>query len=82
MARRRPARPGALTDLPPLKIVKKIVLLQLAYYVCATVLILFTAMVAGTTFTPDLILSWRGLRGDTTVGWLFGFVWLLNSSIG
>ncbi|PGH21576.1 hypothetical protein AJ80_03136 [Polytolypa hystricis UAMH7299] len=80
--RRRPPRAGALTELPPLKIVKKIVLLQLAYYACATVLILFTALVAGTAFSPDLILSWRSLRGDTTVGWTLSFVWLLNSSIG
>jgi hypothetical protein len=80
--RRRPPRAGALTDLPPLKIIKKIVLLQTAYYVCATILIVFTALVAGAAFSPDLILSWRSLRGDTTVGWMLSFVWLLNSSIG
>ncbi|KAK2751719.1 hypothetical protein FQN55_009160 [Onygenales sp. PD_40] len=80
--RRRPPRAGALTELPPLKIVKKILLLQVAYYACASVLILFTALVAGTAFSPDLILSWQSLRGDTTVGWTLGLVWLLNSSIG
>jgi len=80
--RRRPPRAGALSDLPPLKIVKNIVLLQTAYYICATILILFTALVAGTSFSLDLILSWRALRGDTTVGWTLGFVWMLNSSIG
>ncbi|KAL1961272.1 hypothetical protein VTO42DRAFT_3218 [Malbranchea cinnamomea] len=80
--RRRPPRAGALTDLPPLLIVKKIVLLQVAYYVCAAVLILFTALVAGTAFSLDLILSWHSVRGDTTVGWTLSFVWLLNSSIG
>ena len=80
--RRKPPRPGALSDLPPLLIVKKILLLQAAYYVCATVLILFTALVADTAFSLDLILSWQSLRGDTTVGWTLGFVWLINSSVG
>ena len=79
--RRRLPRAGALSDLPPLKIVKKIVLLQIAYYVCATTLILFTALVVGTSFSLDLILSWRALRGDTTIGWTLGFVWMLNSFI-
>ena len=80
--RRRPPRAGALSDLPPLKIVLKIVLLQLGYYVSATVLIVFTALVAGNNFTFDLILSWRSIRGDNTVGWTLGFVWMLNSFIG
>ncbi|KAK2846320.1 hypothetical protein FQN49_005844 [Arthroderma sp. PD_2] len=82
MRRRRLPRAGALADLPPSKIIRKILAIQLAYYVCATVLILFTALVAGTAFSPDLILSWRTVRGDTTVGWTLGFVWLLNSSLG
>ncbi|PGH36055.1 hypothetical protein GX50_01067 [[Emmonsia] crescens] len=80
--RRRPPRAGALTDFPPLKILKKILFLQAAYYICATILILFTAVVAGTAFSPDLILSWRSLRGDTTIGWTLGLVWLLNSAVG
>lgn len=37
---------------------------------------------AGRHFTFDLVLSWRSLRGDTTVGWMLGLVWLLNSVIG
>ncbi|OAX79046.1 hypothetical protein ACJ72_06635 [Emergomyces africanus] len=80
--RRRPPRAGTLTDFPPLKILKKILILQVAYYSCATILILFTAVVAGTAFSPDLILSWRSLRGDTTIGWMLGLVWLLNSVVG
>ncbi|EGE80509.1 hypothetical protein RJZ56_002621 [Blastomyces dermatitidis] len=80
--RRRPPRAGALTDFPPLKIVTKIVYLQAAYYACATILILFTALVAGTAFSPDLILSWRSLSGDTTIGWTLGLAWLLNSAVG
>jgi protein SYS1 len=80
--RRRPPRPGALTELPPLKIFTQIVLLQVIWYAAATALILFTALVAGKKFTLDLVLSWRSLRGDTTVGWMLGLVWLLNSIIG
>ncbi|EEH37506.1 hypothetical protein PAAG_07924 [Paracoccidioides lutzii Pb01] len=80
--RRKPPPAGALSDFPPLKIVKKIIALQAAYYACATILILFTALVAGTAFSPDLILSWRSLRGDTTIGWTLGLVWLLNSAAG
>jgi hypothetical protein len=80
--RRRPPRPGALTELPPLKILTQIVLLQTIWYAVATALILFTALVAGKHFSFDLVLSWRSLRGDTTVGWMLGLVWLLNSFIG
>ncbi len=80
--RRRPPRAGALTDLPPLKILRQIVLLQSAYYICATILILFTTLVAGKVFTFDLILSWRSIRGDTTVGWTLGLCWMLNSVLG
>jgi len=78
---RRPPRAGALTDLPPLKILTQICILQAAYYASATVLILFTALVAGKSFDLDLVLSWRSLRGDNTVGWMLGLVWMLNSLI-
>ncbi|KAF1928806.1 uncharacterized protein M421DRAFT_4646 [Didymella exigua CBS 183.55] len=77
--RRRPPRPGALADLSPRRIATQIVLLQLAYYACAAVLIIFTALVAGTDIGPDLLFSWETLRGDTTVGWTLGLVWMLNS---
>lgn len=80
--RRRPPRPGALTELPPLKILTQILILQAIWYIAATALILFTALVAGRQFSFDLVLSWRSLRGDTTVGWMLGLVWLLNSLIG
>jgi len=80
--RRRPPRPGALTELPPLKILKQILILQSIWYGVATGLILFTALVAGRHFSLDMVFSWRTLRGDTTVGWMLGFVWLLNSFIG
>lgn len=80
--RRRPPRPGALADLSPTRILSQIVLLQLAYYACAAILIVFTALVAGKEISLDLLLSWRSLRGDTTVGWTLGLVWVLNSLIG
>lgn len=80
--RRRPPRAGALADLPPLTILKQIAMLQTAYYVCATVLILFTTLVAGKEFSADLVLSWRSLRGDTTVGWTLGLCWMLDSFLG
>ncbi|OQE17088.1 hypothetical protein PENFLA_c025G10321 [Penicillium flavigenum] len=76
-ARRRPPA-GSRTELPPLKIVRKILLLQLAYYACATVLILFTTVVYGAPFSLDLVFGWDSLRGDTTIGWMLGLVWLLN----
>ncbi|KAF2233680.1 hypothetical protein EV356DRAFT_486310 [Viridothelium virens] len=79
--RRRPPRPGALTDLSPSRILAQILILQVAFYICAAVLIIFTALVAGRTVNLDLVLSWRSLRGDITVGWMLGLCWLLNSLI-
>ncbi|KAF2466819.1 uncharacterized protein BDR25DRAFT_336368 [Lindgomyces ingoldianus] len=77
--RRRPPRPGALADLSPTRILTQIVVLQLAYYACAAIFIVFTALVAGKEISTDLLFSWRSLRGDTTVGWTLGLVWVLNS---
>ncbi|KAM0247606.1 hypothetical protein ACHAQJ_009799 [Trichoderma viride] len=76
--RRRPPRAGALTELPPLKIAAQIATLQALYYFAALVLMLFTALVAGMSFSFDLILGWDRVRGDTTQGWLLAFVWILN----
>ncbi|KAJ5235264.1 uncharacterized protein N7469_004432 [Penicillium citrinum] len=81
MAGRRRLPAGSRTDLPPLKIIRKIVLLQVAYYACATVLILFTTVVYGAPFSLNLIFGWDYLRGDTTVGWMLGLVWMLNCLI-
>ncbi|KAK0725453.1 integral membrane protein S linking to the trans Golgi network-domain-containing protein [Lasiosphaeris hirsuta] len=76
--RRRPPRPGALTELPPLKILSQIAALQALYYAVALPLMLFTALVAGTPFSIDLVFGWSTVRGDTTQGWLFGFIWILD----
>lgn len=80
--RRRAPPSGARTELPPLIIVRKILTLQLVYYATATVLILFTAVVYGTPFSLDLILNWESIRGDTTIGWMLGLVWMINSLLG
>jgi hypothetical protein len=80
--RRRPPRPGALIELPPLKILSQIVILQTIWYTVGTALILFTALVAGNHFDLDMVFSWRSLRGDTTVGWMLGLVWMLDSFLG
>lgn len=77
--RRRPPRAGALTELPPLKIIRSIILLQLAYYAIALILILFTTVVLGQAFSIGLILDWSSIRGDTTLGWTIGVVWLLTA---
>ena len=79
MVSRRPARPGALTSLAPLKILTQIFILQSAFYAIATALILFTVLAAGKPFSLDLIFSWRSIRGDTTVGWTLGLCWGLTS---
>ncbi|RMZ81424.1 hypothetical protein DV738_g2331, partial [Chaetothyriales sp. CBS 135597] len=76
--RRRPPRAGALTELPPLRILRSIVLLQLFYYTAATILIAFTVLVLGHRFDFGLIFDWRRIRGDITSGWLVGAVWLLT----
>ncbi|KIV81964.1 hypothetical protein PV11_04110 [Exophiala sideris] len=76
--RRKPPRAGALTELPPLKIVRSILLLQLFYYAAASVLILFTTLVLGQKFSLALVLDWHSVRGDTTVGWTVGFLWVVD----
>ncbi|KAJ5155999.1 hypothetical protein N7492_008802 [Penicillium capsulatum] len=81
MAGRRRPPAGSRNELPPLKIIRKILLLQVAYYVCATALILFTTLVYGAPFSIDLIFGWDSIRGDTTIGWMLGLVWMLNCVI-
>lgn len=79
--RRRPPRPGAANELPPLRILGQIAALQSIYYAAALVLMLFTSLVAGTQFSLDLVFGWANLRGDTTQGWLMGFVWLCCAGV-
>jgi hypothetical protein len=75
--RRRRFRRNASEPFQPLRTLLHIALLQSVYYLAATLLILFTALVAGTPISVSLIFSWRAVRGDTTVGWTLGVVWLL-----
>lgn len=75
--RRRPPRAGALSDLPPLKILRSILLLQISYYVAAFLLLLFTVVVFGQSFSVSLVFDWKAIRGDNTLGWTVGMVWLL-----
>ncbi|KAK3400573.1 integral membrane protein S linking to the trans Golgi network-domain-containing protein [Sordaria brevicollis] len=75
--RRRPPRSGALTELPPLKILSQIAALQAIFYGAAFILMFFTAAVAGNPFTLDLVFGWEAVRGDNTQGWLNGFIWCL-----
>lgn len=77
--RRRPPRAGALSELPPLKILRSILLLQLAYYAIAFVLLAFTVLVFGQSFAVGLVLDWHTIRRDNTFGWLVAIVWLLVS---
>ncbi|KAI7776191.1 hypothetical protein SLS64_011009 [Diaporthe eres] len=79
--RRRPPRSGALTELPPLRILGQIAALQALYYFAALVLMLFTALVSGRGFSLDLVLGWSAVRGDTTQGWLNAFMWILDGGL-
>ncbi|KAK9466695.1 integral membrane protein S linking to the trans Golgi network-domain-containing protein [Lipomyces arxii] len=78
--RRRIRRPSTRGDsLAPGRLFIQIIVLQTLYYLTAAVFILFTCLVAGTKFTPDLVFSWRSLQIDNTVGWTVCLVWFLSA---
>jgi protein SYS1 len=79
--RRKPPRSGALTELPPLKILRSILVLQLWYYTTFLILAVFTSLVLGQNFSPDLVLDWKSVRGDTTLGWTVGVLCVVNGFI-
>lgn len=79
--RRRPARPGALADLAPLRILTQILVLQFAFYFSAMILIVFTSLTSGKHPTPGLLFDWQSLRGDVTDGWMLGLCWVLTAPI-
>lgn len=79
--RRRPARPGALADLAPRRILTQIIILQALYYFCAAALIIFTTLVAGEKVSLDLLFSWETVRGDVTAGWTLALCWMIDSMI-
>lgn len=82
MPRRRPRPPSALTSLSPLRLLTQILLLQLAFYITGTILLLFTSLVVGRRFYLGMVLDWRTVRGDTVDGWTVGLCWMLDSFAG
>ncbi|KAK8137984.1 hypothetical protein PG984_001364 [Apiospora sp. TS-2023a] len=79
--RRKPPRAGAISELPPLRILSQIAAIQGIYYTTALILFLFTGLVAGTGFHMDLVFGWASLRGDTTQGFVYAFIWLCCSAV-
>jgi hypothetical protein len=80
MAPRKRLPPYSATTLsPPIQILFQILILQLSFYIVAASLILFATLTAGRPFSPDLVLGWRSLRGDTAAGWTLGLCWMLAS---
>ncbi|KIH93927.1 integral membrane protein [Sporothrix brasiliensis 5110] len=79
--RRRPRRSGALGELPPLKILAQIAIIQTTLYASLTALMFFTERVAGRDFSFNLVFGWSAIRGDTTDGWLTAFVWWLAAGL-
>lgn len=70
--RRAPSEP-----FRPLRTLLHIALLQSIFYLLAGLLILFSAVVAGSPFNLDLIFSWSSVRTDDVVGWTLLVVWVL-----
>lgn len=79
--RRKPPRSGALSELPPLKILRSILVLQLWYYTTFFILAVFVSLVLGQNFSPDLVLDWRSVRADNTLGWTVGVLCVINGFI-
>lgn len=76
-SRRKPARPGALADLSPSRILSQIAILQFCYYSAAVALIVFVTLVAGQHPNAGLVFDWRNLRADVTTGWTVALCWIL-----
>lgn len=84
MARRprRPPRPGALSELRPLRILTQIAVLQAIWYAAAIVLQFFNCIASGMCFSfRDLVLGWEAVRGDTTQGFVVGMGWVLDGGV-
>ncbi|CAK7199827.1 hypothetical protein SEUCBS139899_002513 [Sporothrix eucalyptigena] len=79
--RRRPRRSGALGELPPLKILGQIALIQAILYVSLTALMFFTERISGRPFSFNLVFGWSGIRGDTTEGLVTAFIWVLAAGL-
>ena len=59
----------------------QIVGIQAAYYASFFALTAFTTVVAGLHFTLDYIFDWKTIRADNTLGWTWGFIWVLNALV-
>ncbi|KKF93414.1 Protein SYS1 [Ceratocystis platani] len=81
MARRRARRPGAISELPPLRILTQLALLQALYYAVALVLTVFSSLVAGQPWKPALVFGWADVRGDVTTGWLLALLMVLDGGV-
>lgn len=83
MAKRRTAiRARAPNSLAPVRILKQIAILQITYYLAATLLILFTMLVAGHSFSAQMVLgSSTAVRGDTALGLTMGLLWLVSGLV-
>ena len=80
--RRAPTRARVPNSLAPLRILKQIAILQTVFYLSATLLILFTVLVAGHTFSAGMVLgSSTAVRGDTALGLTMGLLWLLSGLV-
>ncbi|CAK7273769.1 hypothetical protein SEPCBS119000_005827 [Sporothrix epigloea] len=79
--RRRPRRSGALGELPPLKLLSQIVLVQTVLYFSLTALLFFTERISGRPFTFNLVFGWDGIRGDTTEGLVTAFVFVMAAAL-
>ncbi|KAJ2896111.1 hypothetical protein MKZ38_005866 [Zalerion maritima] len=79
--RRRPPRAGAVGELPPLKILGQILSMQACFYAALILLYPFCCVVGGWPFTWSLVFGWEGIRGDTSRGWLMGFILALVAMV-
>ncbi|MCJ1355918.1 MAG: hypothetical protein MMC33_005911 [Icmadophila ericetorum] len=82
MPRRRPRPATAIQSLSPLRILTQIILLQTAFYITGTILLLFTSLVAGRRFYLGMVWDWRIVRGDTVDGWMWALCWMLVGFAG
>ena len=81
MTRRRPPRPGSLSELPPLRILFQIAAIQTLYYLAATLLAAFAALLSGSPFGPANVLGWAVVRGDTATGFARAAVLLATGGL-
>lgn len=65
--------------LAPRQLLQQILVMQGIYYLIGFILILFTCIVSGDSFTMSMVFSWEPVRIDTTMGWTLFLLWLLDT---